>query len=177
MSKKRKYLLIDGYNIIYGWDKLKHIADKSLEDARLALVEQMSEYRAMTNQEIIIVFDAHKVKGNVGEVEQRGGVQIVYTREAETADHYIERAASDLTKRYSVRVATSDNLEQVIILSRGADRVSARDFAREVEQVKQQIEEIRLGLKPVKRNMLMDNLDCETAAMLERMRRNEGDGK
>ena len=177
IPKKHEYLLVDGYNIIYAWDDLARTAQDSLEDARRELAHILTEYAAMTKRRVILVYDAHNVKRGTGNIERLGGVQIVYTREAETADHYIERAASRLAREYEVRVATSDILEQVIILSRGAYRITADEFWDEVVSVKAQVREMSAKLKPIKRNMLMDNLDERTAEQLEKMRRGKGRSK
>ena len=134
-----EYLLIDGYNIIFAWEDLTALAKSSLEAARDALVDRVAGYRAMKKINIILVFDAYKVKGNRGEVEEINGVTVVYTKEAETADAYIERVTHELSKNHRVRVATSDSLEQLIILGNGALRISAREFLAEIEQTENEI--------------------------------------
>ena len=134
-----EYLLIDGYNIIFAWEDLTELAKTSLEAARDALIDRVAGYRAMKKINVILVFDAYKVKGNRGEVEEINGVTVVYTKEAETADAYIERVTHELGKRHRVRVATSDNLEQLIILGNGALRITAREFLAEIEQTEAEI--------------------------------------
>ncbi len=136
-----EYLLVDGYNIIFAWDELKEVAKDSLDMARTKLINMLSSYQGFVSHPVIVVFDAYKVKGNPGSVEHLGGLSIVYTKEAETADSYIEKATHDLAKTHRVRVATSDGLEQVIILGAGALRVSARSFHEEVMQVEKMIRE------------------------------------
>lgn len=136
-----EYLLVDGYNIIFAWDELKEVAKDSLDMARTKLINMLSSYQGFVSHPVIVVFDAYKVKGNPGSVEHLGGLSIVYTKEAETADSYIEKATHDLAKNHRVRVATSDGLEQVIILGAGALRVSARSFHEEVMQVEKMIRE------------------------------------
>lgn len=128
------YLLIDGYNIIFAWDDLKETAAESLDAARMLLINRMCNYRAMRDENIILVFDAYKVKGNHGEVENHSGISVVYTKEAETADSYIEKTSKILSKNYRVKVATSDNLEQLIIFGNGAFRISAAEFQNDVIQ-------------------------------------------
>ncbi len=128
-----EYLLVDGYNIIFAWDDLKETAKENLEDARCALIDKMITYRTYKQNEIIVVFDAYKVKGNVGEVEKIKGITVVYTKEAQTADAYIEKAAKELSKNYKVTVATSDSLEQMIVFGGGALRISAKGFKNDVE--------------------------------------------
>ncbi len=134
-----EYLLVDGYNIIFAWDKLKKMAEESLDLARTELISILCNYQGFRRCELIVVFDAYKVKGNRGEVEQAGGISVVYTKEAETADMYIEKATRKLGGKHRVRVATSDRLEQLIILGSGAVRVSASEFQAEVEETEKAI--------------------------------------
>ena len=136
------YLLIDGYNIIFAWDDLKQAAQDSLEDARSMLIDRVCSYKAMRPYEVILVFDAYKVKGNRGEVEKIHNITVVYTKEAQTADAYIEKAAHELGKKHHVQVATSDSLEQMIILGSGAVRISAAAFIKEMKEVEKEITEI-----------------------------------
>lgn len=137
-----EYLLVDGYNVIYSWDRLKDLAKDSLEGARNALVNILCNYQGYRKCNVILVFDAYKVKGNTGEVEKQGNITIVYTKEAETADMYIEKASYKLAKTNRVRVVTSDALEQLIILEGGALRVSSAEFQWEIEQAEKNIREI-----------------------------------
>ncbi len=139
---EKEYLLVDGYNIIFAWDKLKRLAEDSLDAARTALVETLSNYKGFCGIEIIVVFDAYRVKGAVREVEHIGSIDVVYTKEAETADMYIEKVTHDLSKNNRVRVATSDGLEQIIILGGGAVRVSARELMEEIQLAEAAIREI-----------------------------------
>ena len=134
-----EYLLVDGYNIIFAWDELKAVAQENIEAARMVLADLLADYRGVRKCEVILVFDAYKVKGNSGSLEKYSGIYIVYTKEAETADAYIEKATYDLSREHRVRVATSDGLEQMIILGHGALRVSARIFKMEMEQARGQI--------------------------------------
>ena len=136
-----EYLLIDGYNIVFAWDELKKVAEKSLDDARILLISRICNYRAMRQNNVILVFDAYKVKGLQREIENIHGVSVVYTKEAETADAYIEKTSRELCKNYRVRVATSDNLEQMIIFGHGARRTSAGEFHTEVETAEQEMRE------------------------------------
>jgi len=136
----KEYLLIDGYNIIFAWDELKELSKISLESARDRLIERLSVYKLFKNYEIILVFDAYKVKGNRGEIEEKDGITVVYTKESQTADNYIEKTAKELTKNYRVTVATSDALEQMIIFGSGAYRFSARIFEEDVLSVEKKIE-------------------------------------
>ena len=137
-----EYLLVDGYNIIHAWDELKEMASTNLEAARRMLMDILCNYQGFKKCIVILVFDAYRVKGNPGSVEHWNNIHVVYTKEAETADTYIERATYDLAKNHRVRVATSDNLEQLIILGHGAVRVSAREFREEIENAKVLISEL-----------------------------------
>lgn len=136
-----EYLLVDGYNIIFAWEDLKEIAKENLESARNMLTDRLCNYRGFKQCEIILVFDAYKVKGNKGEVEDINNIKVVYTKEAETADTYIEKVSYKLSRNHRVRVATSDGVEQLIILGNGAQRVSASEFLKEVQQIENAIRE------------------------------------
>ena len=137
-----EYLLVDGYNVIFAWDELNRLAAQDIAAARAALTSVLSNYQGFRKCVVILVFDAYKVKGNPGSVETVDGVKVVYTKEAQTADAYIERATYELRKERRVRVATSDNLEQVIILGHGATRISAAAFHAEVEAVDVEISKL-----------------------------------
>ncbi len=179
------YLLVDGYNIIFAWDELKKLAEKNLDHARERLINILSNYRGMQKCTVIIVFDAYMVKDGTGSVIKDGNVYVVYTKEAETADAYIERTTVLLSKtdaafpfgkrtergKKYIRVATSDGLEQVIIMSQGAVRISAGELYDEVQSVEKQVRRHIERQRPVKNNMLADNLDPEAAEWLENLRR------
>ncbi|WP_308619304.1 TetM/TetW/TetO/TetS family tetracycline resistance ribosomal protection protein [uncultured Eubacterium sp.] len=137
-----EYLLVDGYNVIFSWDNLKKLADSSIDGARNALINILCNYQGYKKCEVIVVFDAYKVKGNHREIEKVNNITVVYTKEAETADMYIEKASLDLAKKHKVRVVTSDALEQVIILGNGALRVSSREFQGEVKSAEENIRTI-----------------------------------
>ena len=134
-----EYLLVDGYNIIFAWDELNKIAAENLDAARKQLCELLCNYQGYRKCRVILVFDAYKVKGGLGSVEKYHNITIVYTREAETADAYIERATYEIGRQHRVRVATSDGPEQVIILGHGALRLSASAFHEEMAEVQKQI--------------------------------------
>ena len=133
------YLLVDGYNIIFAWPELQPVARDNLDAARKMLLDILANYRAFRGGEIILVFDAYKVKGNPGSLEKTEGIYVAYTKEAQTADAYIERATYDLARKHRVRVATSDGPEQLIILGHGALRLSALQLRQEIEQARGQI--------------------------------------
>ncbi|MBQ5754430.1 MAG: TetM/TetW/TetO/TetS family tetracycline resistance ribosomal protection protein [Oscillospiraceae bacterium] len=136
-----EYLLVDGYNIIFAWDDLKKLAEESLDTARQRLIDILCNYQGFCRCEVILVFDAYKVKGNPGTVEKHHNISVVYTKEAETADMYIEKVTHKLSKDHRVRVATSDGLEQIIILGQGALRLSASAFKEEVDRAEKAIRE------------------------------------
>ena len=145
-SEDTEYLLVDGYNIIFAWDELQRLAAQDIAAARGALIDILANYQGFRKCRVIVVFDAYKVKGNPGSVQTVHGIKVVYTKEAETADTYIERATYELRRERRVRVATSDGPEQVIILGHGALRVSARAFRAEVEAAEGQISAVLQSL-------------------------------
>ena len=140
-EKVAEYLLVDGYNVIFAWDELKELAKVNIESARNKLMDILSNYQGFKKCTVILVFDAYKVKGNPGSVEQFHNISVVYTKEAETADMYIEKTTKEIARKKSVRVATSDGMEQIIILGHGATRISARAFQEEVKRVNDRIAE------------------------------------
>ena len=142
VPKGPEYLLVDGYNIIFAWEELAALARENLDLARNSLINIMSNYRGFSKCDVIVVFDAYKVKGNHRETERHGNISVVYTKEAETADMYIEKTSHELAKNSRVRVATSDGAEQMIILGNGAFRVSAAELYEEVKAVEAAIRDI-----------------------------------
>ena len=137
-----EYLLVDGYNIIFAWEELRDLSRISIDAARQALIEILENYQGFRKCEVIAVFDAYKVKGGKEHTEKQGNVTVVFTAEAETADTYIERTTYQMKSKCNVRVATSDRLEQMIILGNDAMRVSASEFQEEVSQINDQIRQI-----------------------------------
>ena len=144
MEQGDEYLLVDGYNIIFAWEELKKIAEGHLEMARKTLCDLLCNYQGYKKCRVIVVFDAYKVKGGLGSVEKYHNIHVVYTKEAETADAYIEKATYEIGKKHRVKVATSDGPEQLIILGHGALRLSASNFREEMEQVQGQISNVLL---------------------------------
>lgn len=140
-----EYLIVDGYNVIFAWDFLRDMAKENLEDARKILCDLMCNYKAFRQIEVIIVFDAYRVRGNPGSFESYNNIHIVYTKEAETADAYIEKVTKKIAGKRKVRVATSDALEQTIILGHGALRLPALALLDEVIEVERGISEIIEG--------------------------------
>ena len=129
---EKEYLLIDGYNIVFAWEDLRELAIKDIMAARDKLIDLIVDFAGFRKEHVILVFDAYKVRGGRGEVIHVGGIDVIYTKEAETADLYIEKAAHELSKRYKVTVATSDAVEQVIIYGAGAYRMSAQNLLEEL---------------------------------------------
>ena len=140
-----EYLLVDGYNIIFAWDELNALAKDSLEAARHKLMDILCNYQGYQKCNLILVFDAYRVPGSPGSIEQYHNIHVVYTKEAETADMFIEHVTHEIGKGRRVRVATSDGMEQIIILGHGALRVSARMFHEEVQNVEKQIRALVQG--------------------------------
>ena len=141
-ERRDEYLLIDGYNIIFDWEELRDIARDNMDAAREVLIRRLSNYQGYVKNNIIVVFDAYKVKGAMHEVEHLDNITVVYTKEAETADMYIEKAVRRLTRSRRVRVATSDSLEQLIIIGAGAIRIASDRFHEELQIVEKAIDDI-----------------------------------
>ena len=133
---------MDGYNIVHAWTSLRELAAKSLDAAREQLIHRLANYQGWKKCRVIVVFDAYKVKGGVGSVERKGDLWVVYTKEAETADMYIEKTTYELGRGNRVRVATSDGLEQLIILGRGAERMPASELEYEVLRAEEEIRDV-----------------------------------
>ena len=129
---EKEYLLIDGYNIVFAWEELREMALRDIMAARDKLIDMLVDFAGFRKEHVILVFDAYKVRGGRGEVIHVGGIDVIYTKEAETADLYIEKAAHELSKKYKVTVATSDAVEQVIIYGAGAYRMSAQNLLEEL---------------------------------------------
>ena len=140
-----EYLLVDGYNIIFAWDELNSLSKESLDAARHKLMDILCNYQGFQKCVLILVFDAYRVPGSPGSIEQYHNIHVVYTKEAETADMFIERVTHEIGRNRRVRVATSDGMEQIIILGHGALRVSARMFHEEVQNVEKQIRALVQG--------------------------------
>jgi predicted RNA-binding protein with PIN domain len=166
------FLLVDGYNIIHANSELSALAADSIDAARKKLCDALCEFRALSRYKIIVVFDAHLVAGGTGSVENFRGIKIVFTKEAETADHYIERAtrAAKPKEHDRITVATSDVLEQIIILGSGAARISAEDLWTEIETARAETLARYNKTRPIKKNPIEIFLDAETAEKLEAMR-------
>jgi small GTP-binding protein len=153
----KEYLLVDGYNIIFAWEELRELAKDNLDAARNKLVDILCNYQGFRNCILILVFDAYKVKGGVGSVQDDHGIHVVYTKEAETADMYIEKVTHDIARKHRVTVATSDNIEQLIIMGQGATRLSANELKEEINSANEQIRRDHLDKLPRGRNYLGDH--------------------
>ena len=165
-----EYLLVDGYNIIFSWEELKELSERDIGAARGKLADILSNYQGFRKCTLILVYDAYKVEGNPGEVLKYHNIYIVYTKEAETADQYIEKTVRRIAKNADVTVATSDGLEQVIIMGQGAHRMSAPGLKEEVELALKELRGEHLGRQVNLKNYLLDYLDEETAKQMEEIR-------
>ncbi|OPY57269.1 MAG: YacP-like NYN domain protein [Pelotomaculum sp. PtaU1.Bin035] len=157
----KEYLVIDGYNIIFAWPDFEKLKERDLEHARSKLVEIMANHSPLSGQKIVIVFDAYQQKNTAGRVEIIDGVEVVYTKQGETADALIERLAGELSKEGTVYVATSDWAEQGIVFGRGAYRLTPGELRTQVNQAKQDSEERWTVVKPVDsylENRLLDKV-------------------
>jgi len=166
---KKEYLFIDGYNIINQWKYYTDIS-KNIANSRTKLIELLIEYQAYTGLRVIIVFDAHLVKGSLEKKETVSGVEVVFTKERETADSYIEKMLDKIGRYERVQVATSDNAIQQIVLSRGGTRISAQEMILELENTKKDIR--TKTEKPRQKGSNIDQmLDSDTLIKLEKIRR------
>lgn len=167
-----EYLVVDGYNIINAWDDLKEQSISSLESARLKLIDIMSEYRAYKEIIVIVVFDAHYVKNSQEKHEYHNGVEVVFTKEFESADSYIERTVASMPVNYNVKVATSDWAEQTLVLGLGAARVSASELEEEIAEMKKSMDKKYLRKNTYDKNLLEHSLNPDIVTKLEKLRRN-----
>ena len=169
-SQEKEYLLVDGYNIIFAWEGLKELADVDLSSARSKLMDILTNYQGYKKNILILVFDAYKVEGNKGEVLDYGNIHVVYTKEAETADQYIERTVHEIGHKYQVTVATSDALEQMIIMGQGAIRMSAQGLKEEIQAANIEIRGNYLNKHKNSKNYLFDHLPEDMVDYMEDVR-------
>ena len=173
-KQQEDYLLVDGYNIIFAWDILKDLAQVSLDSARGKLMDILSNFQGYREMRLILVFDAYKVKGSPGSTVRYHNIDVVYTKEAETADQYIEKVTHQIGRKHRVRVATSDGLEQLIIMGAGAIRVSARELLEEVMAAGEELRQMFLAggtERPAgERNYLLDGAPEEVEDYMERVK-------
>lgn len=165
-----EYLLVDGYNIIFSWEELNELAKVNVESARTKLMDILSNYQGYKKMNLILVFDAYRVEGGQGSVQKYHNIYIVYTKEAETADQYIEKTVHAIGRKYNVTVATSDALEQVIILGQGGRRMSAHDLEEEITAMRREIREQYTEKRPEGKNYLFDHLNDEMSDLMEDVR-------
>ncbi len=170
VEKPEEYLLVDGYNIIFSWDELNELSKTDLEAARQTLMDKLCNYRGFRLMTLILVFDAYKVEGGFEKAEKYKNIHVIYTKEAETADRYIERTAVSLAQKHRVTVATSDATEQVIIWGAGANRMSARELKEEIERTEKEISAILEVKNTAAGNALLDSLSPEAADFLRSYR-------
>ncbi|TCL59073.1 small GTP-binding protein [Kineothrix alysoides] len=164
---KEEYLLVDGYNVIFAWEDLKELAMVSIDGARGKLMDILCNYQAIKRCKLIVVFDAYRVKGHDTEILDYHNIHVVYTKEAETADMYIEKFAHENGRKYKVTVATSDGLEQIIIRGQGCDLFSARELREEIEAANKKIKEDYSNKQPREKNYLFDSLPEDTAGEID----------
>lgn len=165
-----EYLLVDGYNVIFAWPELSEMAKTDIYAAQQELMDVLCNYQGVTGQTLILVFDAYKMEGHPEEVRKVANIYVVYTKEAETADMYIERTVHKLAKNHKVTVATSDGLEQIIILGQGAARISAAGLKEEVKRAAGQIRETIRTPMPGAKSYLFDHASEEVAKWIEELR-------
>ena len=166
----QEYLLVDGYNVIFAWEELKELAKVSIEAARDKLMDILCNYQGYKKCVLILVFDAYKVEGYALEIQKYHNIHVVYTKEAETADQYIEKVVHHIGRKYHVTVVTSDGVEQVITMGQGGTRISSRDFLEEIEYTKKLIEEDNEKQRVSDRNYLFDHADEEFVKKMENIR-------
>lgn len=166
---EEEYLLVDGYNILYAWDELRELMQVTVDGARSRLMDILCNYQAYRKVHVIVVFDAYKVVGGVGSAQDYHNIHVVYTKEAETADQYIEKFAHKMGRKFRVTVATSDGLEQLIIRGQGCLLMSAADLREDVERVGRQIEEDQGNLPKPGKNYMFRDIEKELAEYLKKL--------
>lgn len=167
----KEYLFVDGYNIINSWEEIRKKASIDLEEARNELIETLAEYHHYSGIDITLVFDAYDVKGSNRSEEVYKGIKIIFTKEKETADHYIERTLDALGRIKRIRVATSDKLEQEMVLSRGGTRLSAKELEVEILNAKNMAKRNRQNIK-IRNQMHLGRLDDVNMNILENWNKN-----
>lgn len=166
----QEFLLVDGYNVIFAWEDLKELANVNIAAARNKLMDALCNYQGFKKCTVILVFDAYKVESELHEVMRYHNIHVVYTKQAETADQYIEKVVHSIAKKYHVTVVTSDGVEQVVTLGQGGTLISSREFEVEMEIVKRQIREEAEQRRERGKNYLFDHLDKELADTMEEVR-------
>lgn len=169
-EQEKEYLLVDGYNIIFAWEDLQELAKVNIEGARNKLMDMLCNYQGYKKCTLILVFDAYKVEGGLGEIQKYHNIYVVYTKEAETADQYIEKTVHEIGRKYHVTVATSDALEQVIIMGQGASRLSARNLREEIQMMNQEIKNYYLEKTKKSGSYLFESLPENMTDFMEDVR-------
>ncbi|MDO4275472.1 MAG: TetM/TetW/TetO/TetS family tetracycline resistance ribosomal protection protein [Eubacteriales bacterium] len=169
-KSQEEYLLVDGYNIIFAWEDLRELAEANIHAARDKLMDILSNYQGYKKNTIILVFDAYKLEGHAEEIFDYHNIHVVYTKEAETADQYIEKTVHKIGRQYQVTVATSDRLEQVIILGQGASRISAQGLKEEIAEANKQLRQEWKEHRQSSRNYLFDQVPQELSDYMEQIR-------
>lgn len=169
-KSQEEYLLVDGYNIIFAWEDLNELAKADIHAAQSKLMDILSNYQGYKKCTLILVFDAYKVEGHAEEVIQYHNIHVVYTKEAETADQYIEKTVHKIGRQYQVTVATSDRLEQIIILGQGAHRISAQGLKEEIEQTTHEIRQEWKARRQSSKSYLFDGASEEVSNYVEQIR-------
>lgn len=169
-ERQEEYLLVDGYNIIFSWDELNEMSKTNIAAARQKLMDVLCNYQGFKKCTLILVFDAYKVEGFQGEVQKYHNIHVVYTKEAETADQYIEKTVHQIAKKYKVTVATSDATEQVIIWGAGAMRMSAQGLLQEVQETNKEIRRLLDEVKKPGKESMLKGLEPSVAELLEEVR-------
>ena len=164
---------MDGYNIIFAWEELKELADADVHAAQTRLMDILSNYQGYRKCTLILVFDAYKVEGHAEEVIRYHNIHVVYTKEAETADQYIERTVHKIGREYRVTVATSDRLEQIIILGQGAHRISAQGLKDEIADTVREIRQEWQGRRQSSKTYLFDGASGDVADYVKKIRLGE----
>ncbi|MHB8124953.1 MAG: NYN domain-containing protein [Desulfitobacteriaceae bacterium] len=172
-ESKEEYLLVDGYNIIHAWPELKELADDNMDGARMKLLDTLSNYQGIRKCQIIAVFDAYRVQGHFEEIIDYYNIHMVFTREAQTADQYIERFAHDNQKNYNITVATSDGLQQIIIRGAGCALLSARELKGEIDGANERIKQKYQEIQRIDRNYLVDALSPAAKQQVEELVKKE----
>lgn len=166
---KEEYLLVDGYNVIFAWPELKVLADSTMDGAKMKLLESLSNYQSIRKCRIIVVFDAYRVQGHVEEVIDYDNILVVYTKEAQTADQYIEKFAHENKGKYNITVATSDGLQQIIIRGSGCALLSARELKVEIQRANERVLQDYKEKQEVDSNYLKDTLSSETKEQIDEL--------
>jgi small GTP-binding protein len=172
---KEEYLIVDGYNIIYAWPELKELADHNMDGARMKLLDVLCNYKGIRKCQIIVVFDAYRVQGHLEEVIDYYNIHMVYTKEAQTADQYIEKFAHDNQKKYNITVATSDGLQQIIIRGAGCALLSARELKVEIDEINEKTKQEYEEKQGIGRNYFINSLTPKAKQKMEELMEQEED--